>query len=95
MSTSQLAKEVFSIVERKVLSDSPSMEFEMAYQMKVAGERIRFALKSMDRIAPGATVQEISLQLLDALDRMERVDRRFQRQSSHNQSNGDLHKATA
>ena len=95
MSTSQLAKEVFSIVERKVLSDSQSMEFEMAYQMKVAGERIRFALKSMDMIAPSATVQEISLQLLDALDRMERVDRRFQRQSPHNQSNGDLHKATA
>jgi hypothetical protein len=95
MSSSQLAKEVFSIVERKVLSESPSMEFEMAYQMKVAGERIRFALKSMDMLGLSPTVQEVSLQLLDALERMERVDRRFQRQSSHNHSNGDLHKATA
>lgn len=83
MSSSQLAKEVFSIVERKVLAERPSMEFEMAYQMKVAGEKIRFVLKSIDMFGLGSVAQEISLQLLDALQRMEDVDRRFQNRCSY------------
>jgi diaminopimelate decarboxylase len=82
MTSAELAREVFSIVEKKIASERSSMEFEMAYQMRVAGERIRFAIKAMDTIKEEpVTVDEISLQLLDALDRLERLDRRFQGRS--------------
>jgi diaminopimelate decarboxylase len=82
VTSSELAKEVLSIVEKKIASERSSMEFEMAYQMRVAGERIRFAIKAIDTIEEGpVTVDEISLQLLDALDRLERLDRRFQGRS--------------
>lgn len=85
MTSSELAKEVFSLVEEKILSRRSSMEFEMAYQIRVAGERIRFAIKAIDKIGTGAaSVQEISLQLLDALNRLEETERRFQkRQEGH------------
>ena len=80
MTSSELAKEVFSLVEEKIFSRRSSMEFEMAYQIRVAGERIRFAIKAMDKIGSGPTsVQEISLQLLDALKRLEDTERRFQK----------------
>jgi hypothetical protein len=82
MTSAELAREGFSIVEKKIASERSSMEFEMAYQMRVAGERIRFAVKAMDAIGKGpVTVDEISLQLLDALDRLERLDRPFQGRS--------------
>jgi hypothetical protein len=77
MTSAELAKEVFSIVERKIASDRSSIDFEMAYQIRVANEKIRFAIKAIDAISPGK-VSEVSLQLLDALDRLENVDRRFQ-----------------
>jgi len=77
MTSAELAKEVFAIVERKIASDRSSIDFEMAYQIRVANEKIRFAIKAIDAISPGK-VSEVSLQLLDALDRLENVDRRFQ-----------------
>jgi hypothetical protein len=77
MTSAELAKEVFAIVERKIASDRSSIDFEMAYQIRVANEKIRFAIKAIDAISP-AKVNEVSLQLLDALDRLENVDRRFQ-----------------
>ena len=38
MTSAELAKEVFAIVERKIASDRSSIDFEMAYQIRV-GER--------------------------------------------------------
>jgi hypothetical protein len=80
MTSAELAKEVFSIVERKVISERSSMEFEMAFQMRVAGEKIRFAIRALDAMGPFKT-DEVSLQLLDALGRLEGLDRRFQDRS--------------
>jgi hypothetical protein len=77
MTSAELAKEVFSIVERKIASDRWALDFEMAYQIRIANEKIRFAIKAIDAISPGK-VSEVSLQLLDALDRLDNVDRRFQ-----------------
>jgi hypothetical protein len=94
MTSAELAKEVFAIVERKIASDRSSIDFEMAYQIRVANEKIRFAIKAIDAISPGK-VSEVSLQLLDALDRLETVDRRFQdrtrlqrRHDLHSDNNG-------
>jgi hypothetical protein len=58
------------------------MEFEMAYQARVAIDRIRFAIKHTERFGPHTDqMREAGLQLLDALERLESVDRRFQRRS--------------
>ena len=58
------------------------MEFEMAYQARVAIDRIRFAIKHAEQFArPCETTREIGLELLDALERLEALDRRFQARS--------------
>ncbi|HZQ56240.1 MAG TPA: hypothetical protein VFB14_28885 [Bryobacteraceae bacterium] len=45
-------------------------------------DRIRFAIKHTEQFAPYTEqMREVGLQLLDALDRLESVDRRFQKQS--------------
>lgn len=77
--TTKLASRVFEIVEAKVRSTPSSMEFEMAYQIRVAIDRIRFAIKQAEQppLTPEQTA-EITLQLLDALDRLESADRDFQ-----------------
>ncbi len=75
-----LANEVFAIVEAKVRSTPSPSEFEMAYQMRVAMDCIRFAIKTTEQ--PGHTpeqIQEAGLHLMDALDRLQSADRNFQR----------------
>jgi hypothetical protein len=58
------------------------MEFELAYQARVAMDRIRFAIRHADQFAQCTEqMQEGSLQLLDALQRLETADRRFQERS--------------
>jgi len=57
-------------------ADRQSMQFEMAYEMRVVAEKIRFAIRALDAIGPLKN-NDISLQLLEALDRLEGLDRRF------------------
>jgi len=66
------------ITARVQLHPSP-IEFEMAYQARIAIERIRFAIRHTESLtSPYKHVQDANMQLLDALDRLESVDRRFQ-----------------
>jgi hypothetical protein len=59
-----------------------SFEFEVAYQARVASDRIRFAIKHIEQLAQGsALVCEVGLQLLDALDRLDELDGQFQTRS--------------
>jgi len=82
VTSSELAKEVFSIVEAKILDRPSPTEFEMAYQTRIAIERIRFAIKVTERVCVNSVEgQEAGLQLLDALDRLESIDRSFQERS--------------
>jgi hypothetical protein len=54
-------------------------EFEFAYQARIAVERIRFAIRQTDQLAANQPVlQEVGMQLLDALDRLETAERHFQ-----------------
>jgi hypothetical protein len=54
----------------------------MAYQARVAIDRIRFAIKHTEQFGPRSDqMREAGLQLLDALQRLETVDRRFQARS--------------
>src|SRR5690348_13401069 len=75
----ELVDEVLSLVEARVKSQPSSIEFEMAYQVRVAIDRIRFAIKATGQFANHPQqLQEVGLQLLDALDRLESADRSFQ-----------------
>ena len=77
--------DILETIEAEVRSRPSPMEFEMAYQARVASERIRFAIKHAEIFAaPCAQMREANLQLLDALDRLESLDRRFQIRSRTN-----------
>jgi len=66
------------------------IEFEMAYQVRVAIDRIRFAIKVTDQFAHHLRqLQEAGLQLLDALDRLESAERGFQRRFRPKSASGD------
>ena len=56
------------------------MEFELAYQSRVAMDRIRFAIRTSEQLPLDPTqLREAATQLLDALDRLQGTERRFQR----------------
>jgi hypothetical protein len=65
------------------LRSRPSpIDFEGAYHARVALDRIRFAIKHIEQFAQSSEqVCEVSLQLLDALDRLDELDRHFQTRS--------------
>lgn len=78
-------RDILETIGAEVRSRPSPMEFEMAYQARVASERIRFAIKHTELFAaPCAQLREANLQLLDALDRPESVERRFQIRSRTN-----------
>ena len=53
--------------------------YELAYQARIAVERIRFAIRQTDPLAANQPVlKEVGMQLLDALDRLETAERHFQ-----------------
>jgi len=79
MGNSELAKKVFALVEAKIPYCPSTIELEMAYQSRLAMERIRFAIGEIERHVPGQSLLcETSFQLADALDRLESADRHFQ-----------------
>ena len=76
---SELAEEIFALIEARSQARPTPMEFEMAYQARVAMDRIRFVIKHAEQFGPQTEpMREAGLQLLDALQRFEAVDRRFQ-----------------
>jgi hypothetical protein len=79
---SALLHQFVDIIESEVRSRPSGMEFEMAYQARIAIERIRFAIKQTEQAGGRAEqIREAGMQLLDALDRLESVERRFQQRS--------------
>ena len=75
-------RQIVETIEADVQSRPSAIEFEMAYQARVAIDRIKFAIKHAEQFArPCETMREISLELLDALERLEALDRRFQARS--------------
>ena len=75
-------RQIVETIEADVQSRPSAIEFEMAYQARVAIDRIKFAIRHTDQFArPCDTMREVGLELLDALDRLEALDRRFQARS--------------
>ena len=79
MMKSEVLKEFVAMIEADAqLRPSPG-EFEMAYQARVAIDRIRFAIKATESTNEHRDeLKEAAMQLLDALDRLEAAERRFQ-----------------
>jgi hypothetical protein len=58
------------------------VEYEMAYHVRVVSDRIRFAIRQTELTGCQSDhLREAAMQLLDALDRLEEMDRRFQSRS--------------
>ena len=74
--------QIVEIIEAEVRSRPSAVEFEMAYQARVAIDRIKFAIRHTEQFSkPCIHMREAGLQLLDALERLESLDRRFQARS--------------
>jgi hypothetical protein len=76
---SEIMSEVLPMTDGRMRSWPTAMDFEFAYQARVAMDRIRFAIKHADQFGKATEqMQEAGFQLLDALQRLESADRRFQ-----------------
>ena len=81
-----MKSETFNQIRARFVDEAhtwPSaIEFEIAYHARVAMDRIRFAIKHTEQFAPRTEpMREASLQLLEALERLQMADRRFQERS--------------
>ena len=86
----ELAHEIFTLIETRSQTRPTAMDFEMAYQARVAIDRIRFAIKHTEEFVPHTEpMRQASLQLLDALHRLQVVDRRFQARCGPTLTNED------
>lgn len=76
---SEIIHQVVGLIEAEVTSRPSPIEFEMAYQARVTIDRIKFAIKHTEQFSERCIhMREAGLQLLDALERLESLDRRFQ-----------------
>ncbi len=75
---SEMLKDFVGFIEAEVLARPSALEFELAYQVRVAIDRIRFAIKATESRSHPDQLKEAGMQLLDALDRLEAAERRFQ-----------------
>jgi hypothetical protein len=80
--SSETMHRIVELIESSAQSRPSPIEFEMAYQVRVAMDRIRFAIKHTEQFGPHTDqIRETGIQLLEALQRLEVVDRRFQARS--------------
>jgi hypothetical protein len=79
---SEIMRQIVATIEADVQSRPSPMEFEMAYQARVAIDRIKFAIRHTEQFAkPCDATREAGMQLLDALQRLESLDHCFQARS--------------
>jgi hypothetical protein len=77
--SSETIDQILRMIEDSANSRPSAIEFEMAYQLRVAIDRIKFAIRHMEKFGQQSDqLREAGLQLLDALEQLEAVDRRFQ-----------------
>ena len=80
--SSETMHQIVDLIESEAHSRPSPIEFEMAYHARIASDRIRFAIKHIEQFGRHAEqMRDAGVQLLDALQRLETVDRRFQARS--------------
>ena len=73
------ATEFLKMLEQQVQASPSPCGFEMAYQARIAIEKIKFAIQHTERVAnQHSQIVEANFQLLDALDRLQSAERHFQ-----------------
>jgi hypothetical protein len=86
---SKVMQEVVQMIEAEVQSRPTAVDYELAYQARVAIDRIRFAIRHIEEFTPRTDqIREAGLELLDALDRLENADQRFQQRFRAPTANG-------
>jgi hypothetical protein len=75
---SEVLKEFVAMIETNAQRRPSALEFEMAYQVRIAMDRIRFAIKATETPTEHAQLRDAGLQLLDALDRLQAAELHFQ-----------------
>ena len=79
---SAIMQEAVQLIEAEVQCRPTPFEFELAYQARIAIDRIRFAIKQTEQAgARTEQIREAGMQLPEALQRLESVERRFQQRS--------------
>ncbi len=92
--SSEAMHQILEQIEADVQSRPSPIEFEMAYQARVAMDRIRFAIKHTEQFGPRTeAMRAAGLQLMDALERLEAVDRGFQQRSRNRGSNSTVQRS--
>jgi hypothetical protein len=80
--SSETMHRIVELIESSAQSLPSPNEFEMAYQARVAIDRIKSAIKHAEQFSkPCHQMRDASMQLLEALERLESLDRRFQLRS--------------
>jgi hypothetical protein len=70
---------IHEFLRAEVRSRPSATKFEMAHQSRVAIDRIKFRSGNMEQFSTTCIqTREAGLRLLDALERIEALDRRFQ-----------------
>jgi hypothetical protein len=78
----EIMRQIIETIQTDAMSRPSALEFETAYQVRVAIDRIKFAIRHADQFGkPCDAMREAGMQLLDALQRLESLDRRFQARS--------------
>jgi hypothetical protein len=76
---SEIVKEFVAMIEADAQNRPSPAEFEMAYQARVAMDRIRFAIKATEMSREQSEpLRDAAMQFVDALDRLDAAERRFQ-----------------
>ena len=85
-------QQILQLIEAEAHAQPASIEFEIAYQARVAIDRIRFAIKQTEQFAPRTDpMREVGHQLLDAIEMLESADRSFQKRLRRPRLNQERH----
>lgn len=80
--SSKTMHQILEMIESQAHCRPSPNEFEMAYQARVAIDCIKSAIRHAEQFSqPCERMREATLHLLEALERLERSDRRFQLRS--------------
>ena len=80
----KMMRNIVELIESEFQRRPSPIDFEMAYQVRVAIDRIKSAIKCTEEFGPRTDeMREACLQLLDALDRLESAERHFQKRFRH------------
>jgi hypothetical protein len=92
--SSEMMQQVLRMIEAEAELRPAVVDYELAYQARVAIDRIRFAIRQTEEFAPRTDqMREVGLQLLDALDRLQSADRRFQERFQVRTANANTQRA--